>query len=78
MPPASFMLQDMYAGYYVSHESITPLTVEPVGDLLARLVASDVELRIMPSLRLLRNALVHASLHFSMIRLRNSAPDLVT
>lgn len=59
-------------GYYVSREAVTPLGVEPVGDLLARLVAAGVELRLTPSLRPLQRALPRASLHFSMIRMRNA------
>lgn len=62
-------------GYHVSREAVTPLSVEPVGDLLARLVDAGVELRLTPSLWPLYHALVPASLHFSMIRMRNAQPE---
>jgi hypothetical protein len=62
-------------GYYLSQEPIVPLGVEPVGDLLARLVAAGIELRLTPSLWPLRRVLLPASLHFSMIRLRNARPE---
>jgi hypothetical protein len=63
-------------GAHVSRETITPLSVEPVGDLLARLAERDVELRVTPSLWPLRSVLLSATLHYSMIRMRHaSAPD---
>lgn len=65
---------DELAGYYVSTEPVAPLTVEPVGDLLGNLIASGVDLRITPSLWPLHDALVGATLDFSMIRLQNAAP----
>jgi hypothetical protein len=49
-------------GYHISRESVTPLSVEPVGDLLARHVAANIELRITPSLWPLRRALNPATL----------------
>ena len=62
-------------GYYLSREPVTPLAVEPVGDLLARHAEAGIELRITPSLWPLRRALLSASLHFSMIRMRNAQPE---
>lgn len=61
-------------GYHVSREAVEPLSVEPVGDLLERLVAAGIELRLTPSLWPLHRALVTSSLHFSMIRMRNARP----
>jgi hypothetical protein len=51
---------------------VEPGSVRPVDDLLGELVRRDVELRVMPSLRLLREAVAASSLHFSMIRMRNA------
>jgi hypothetical protein len=62
-------------GYYLSRESVVPLGVEPVGDLLTRIVAAGIELRITPSLWPLYHALIPATLHFSMIRMRNAQPE---
>ena len=59
-------------GVHVSHTTITPVSVEPVGDLLRALVAADVELRVMPSLTLLGEAVTATSLYFSLIRMRNA------
>lgn len=74
VPADTFVLEDAPAGYFVSTVAVTPLSVEPVGDLLERLAESGVELRITPSLWPLHDALVTATLDFSMIRLRNAAP----
>lgn len=51
MPAESFTLHlnDTSAGHWVSQETISPLSVEPVGDLLDALAASNVELRITPN-----------------------------
>lgn len=63
------------AGMYLSREPVTPLSVEPAGDLLVRLRDADVELRITPSLWPLWNAVVASTLCFSGIRLRNASPE---
>jgi hypothetical protein len=60
------------AWMYVSRQTVIPLRVEPVGDLLTRLMEAEVELRICPSLVPLANAIIRATLHFSLIRMRNA------
>lgn len=62
-------------GYHISRVAVTPRRVEPVGDLLARIAARGVELRLTPSLWPLYRALLPATLHYSMIRMRNARPD---
>ena len=62
-------------GYHRSPVAVTPRRVEPVGELLARIVARGVELRLTPSLWPLYHALLPATLHYSMIRMRNARPD---
>src|SRR5262245_48233554 len=39
-----------FHGVHVSRDTVIPLRVEPVGDLLEALTAADIELRICPSL----------------------------
>jgi hypothetical protein len=46
------------AGMHIAREIVTPLCVEPVGDLMARLRDANVELRITPSLWPLWNAVI--------------------
>ena len=69
-----FVLQYETAGYWVRRDAVEPLTVEPVGDLLAALADEDVEIRITPSLWPLYEAVTASTLGFSIIRFRNAAP----
>jgi len=62
-------------GYRISRVAVTPHRVEPVGDLLARIAARGVELRLTPSLWPLYRALLPATLHYSMVRMRNARPE---
>jgi hypothetical protein len=74
LPATTFVVADAGAGYYVSREPVVPLGVTVVEDLLEALVARDVELRVMPSLWKLRDAVVASTLQFSCIRMRNAQP----
>jgi hypothetical protein len=77
LPPETFAPQweGGGPGYYISHEPVAPLRVEPVGDLLARHAAAGIELRITPSLWPLHRALLPSTLHYSMVRMRNAQPE---
>jgi hypothetical protein len=70
----AFELLDASAGYWITKGEVVPLSVEPIGDLLAALANAGVELRIMPSLWPLHDAVITSSLGFSIIRWRNAAP----
>lgn len=76
LPPVSFDCVDSGAGYSVSRQADVPLSVTPIDDLLAALVARDVELRVMPSLWPLRDAVLASTLQYSFIRMRNASPRL--
>lgn len=71
MDPRSFSPLEDDPWMWVSVATETPLSVEPVGDLVAAVGAENVELRLMPSLAPLHGAWEH-SFHFSGIRLRNA------
>ena len=73
MPAETFECLDECAGYFVSRVAVVPTGVKIVSDPLAELVARGVELRILPNLWSLRDAVVSSSLQFSMIRMRNAA-----
>src|SRR5919202_2218535 len=60
------------AGMYVSPQTVTPLRVEPLGDLLDRFVEARVELRVCHSIAALGRAVAASTLHFSLIRMRNA------
>jgi hypothetical protein len=74
LPPESFRVCDSGAGYFISHEPVMPHSVTPIPDLLGALLACDLELRIMPLLWKLREAVIASTLQFSIIRMRNAAP----
>jgi hypothetical protein len=63
---------DAGAGYYISRAPVVPLNLVTIDDLLGKLLACDIELRVMPSLWPLCDAVVVSSLHFSCIRMRNA------
>lgn len=60
------------AGYYISSEEIVPIKVEPVGDLMERILSKKVELRFTPDLFPIKNRVASSTLDFSIIRFRNA------
>jgi hypothetical protein len=59
-------------GHWHSQVAVVPLAVTLIDNLLTALVAHDVELRVLPSLWQLHDAVMPSTLHHSMIRLRNA------
>jgi uncharacterized protein DUF6886 len=76
LPPDKFACFDSCAGYFVSRVPVVPSRVEQIDDLIAELLKRGVELRFMPSLWPLRDAVVASTLQFSIIRMRNSQPGI--
>jgi hypothetical protein len=74
LPPETFSCIDECAGYFVSREPVVPTGVQVVEDLLAALLGRGVELRFVPDLWSLRDAVVSSTLQFSLIRMRNALP----
>ena len=74
LPPETFECLDECAGYFVSRVPVVPAFVEVFDDLLDELLRRGVELRFMPNLWELRDAVVVSSLQFSLIRMRNALP----
>ncbi len=70
--------EDSISQYYVSHQPVTPLCVEPIEDLVKALIDFGVELRIMPSLWPLYDAVVNSTLAFSIIRMRHALARDIT
>jgi hypothetical protein len=62
------------ARYYLSREAVEPIAVTVYSDLFLELARRGVEVRILPSLWPLRDAVVDSSVHFSIIRMRNAQP----
>ena len=70
----SFELHDKGAGYWVSRQGIAPQSEREIVTPLVTLLEEEIELRIMPSLWELREAVANSSLEFSIIRMRNASP----
>jgi hypothetical protein len=67
-----FMCLDEVAGYYISYEPEIPVSRRRIDDIVGELLKGDVELRILPELWTLANAVKESSLSFSLIRMRNA------
>jgi hypothetical protein len=74
LPPETFKCIDECAGYFVSHDPVVPARVEVLNDALTELLRLGVELRLMPDLWALRDAVVASTLRYSLIRMRNAHP----
>lgn len=73
-PTDTFTVLDAGAGYYISGEAVVPRSIRHIDDISGELFKHNVELRVMPSLWSLRDAVVTSSLQFSIIRMRNAQP----
>jgi hypothetical protein len=69
LPEASFEPEDRF---WVTRESVDPLELVELGDLLARHAEARIELRVAPALYPLWDSVVASTLDFSGIRLRNA------
>ena len=69
---AGFGCVDTTAGYYVSRTAVTPVKETAIDDPLSLLVQSGVELRVTPLLWRLREQVIHSTLGYSIIRMRNA------
>ncbi len=74
LPPETFECVDACAGYFVSRVPVTPVCVEVVDDPISEMLRRGVELRIVPNLWPLRDAVAESSLQFSFIRMRHALP----
>jgi len=72
--PAPFRLKLAAAGYWVAQCAVVPLSVSPVGDLLARHAEAGIELRIVDNLWPLIDAIAASGLQFSIVRKANLQP----
>jgi hypothetical protein len=72
-PVGSFIPLDEIAGYFISYESVVPLAERRIDDIFGELLSrGDIELRVLPELWTLGNAVVQSSLSYSLIRMRNA------
>lgn len=72
----SFEIHDPTAGYYVSREPVIPIHVQPMDNLLSKILACGVDLRFTPNLHPIRNAVLNSNLlDFSIIRFQHATAD---
>jgi hypothetical protein len=74
LPGETFECTDKTAGYFVSRTTVKPVSVTTVEDPLSEVLQQGVELRILPNLSSLRDAVIESTLEFSIIRWRNALP----
>jgi hypothetical protein len=74
LPSHTFECLDEGAGYFVSRAAVEPERVEVITDVIAELLGRGLELRFVPNLWHLHDAVAASTLRFSMIRMRNAAP----
>ena len=78
LAPETFERFDECAGYFVSRAPVVPAGVEVFEDAIAELLKREIEVRVVPSLWPLHDAVVASSLRFSLIRMRNALPRTTT
>jgi Family of unknown function (DUF6886) len=74
LPEDTFAEDPEVAGYWVSRETVEPLELVTIGDLVARHAAAGIALRTESNLWPLWDDVVASTLEFSGIRLRNAQP----
>jgi hypothetical protein len=71
----TFECSDKTAGYFVSRAAVKPARVDVIEDPVLAILQRGVELRVLPDLWSLRNAVIESTLEFSIIRWRNASPQ---
>jgi hypothetical protein len=69
LPPETFVPWDKF---FISRETVVPLEVVELGDLVGRHAAAGIDLRVVPSLYPLWDEVRESANDFSGIRLRNA------
>jgi hypothetical protein len=70
----SFEVMDEGSGYCLAFESLHPLSKQVIPNPLLALASRSVEIRILPELWMLRDAVFASTLQYSFIRMRNAKP----
>lgn len=72
LPAAPFRMIDAGAGYYVSEQPVTPISVRCIESPMTALLERDIEVRFMPDLVAFSARIAASTLQFSLIRMRNA------
>jgi hypothetical protein len=78
MPTHTFNLFDSIAGYYVSYAVAFPEAQHIINTPIQAILAKNIELRLLPSLWQLHDAVVNSTLEFSSIRMKNAQPKITS
>jgi hypothetical protein len=73
VPPKNFELALEEAGYYISRTTVIPVGVIEIRDLIGEMLQRESELRFVPDLWPLNDAVIASTLEFSNIRMKNAA-----
>ena len=74
MPSSTFTLFDAIAGYYISYSEVIPQQQQTIGQPIKELLSQNIELRLLPSLWQIHDAVANSTLDFSIIRIKNAQP----
>jgi hypothetical protein len=74
LPEESFAHDDEVGGYWLSRETLVPVEIVDLGDLVRRHADAAIELRVLDNLWPTWNRVAASSLEFSGIRLHNALP----
>lgn len=74
LPPESFTKIDEIAGYWISRQAVTPITVHNANRLIESIVEHGYKLRLLPNLWPLRDAAVASTIQYSIVRMRLAKP----
>lgn len=73
LPEATFAPAEV-GGYWLSRETVTPIGIVELGDLVSRHAGAGIELRAVASIWPTWDRIVGSTLEYSGIRLHNAAP----
>lgn len=77
LPAESFRVLDAGAGYCVSLQTVDPLSRQRIENPIEALLSRGAEMRIVPDLWPMHDAVAKSTLEFSCIRMRNAQPRLL-
>ena len=72
--PAGFVPWENASGQWIADHEVAPVSVAPMGNLLAAHIDAAIELRIVPSLWPFHDEVRRGEFDFSMVRMHNALP----
>lgn len=72
LPADAFRVMDVGAGYYISNQSVIPISVREIENPMLALLERGIEIRFMRELVAFSQRIAASTLEFSLIRMRNA------